>query len=771
MKKVCISLIIILLTLTINCSAQLDYLFSASSRQYEPVVDGISPPLIMVPPRNANPPWTLSDEGFAQVPVGFTFNYDGKDVTKVSICANGFVTLGDTLFRRVSPLQLYINRLAGNPFYVDGVKPLLAPFWDDLDLVDTHNLVYKTTGKKPFRVFTVEWKKTRWTFESTEPALSMEVKLYEKTNVIEFLYKDEGGQPYKPRAFASIGITSAFSGRGFISLQDASSNPSLSVIKAQDSLTGKPANNQVYTFTPAKVNVPQNIFPSISYTNNKVSFYLKANGENKYEYAVTRSPISPTSGIETKSENLQANGLSAATTYYIYARAMKNKNFYSQWIADSFTTAVNPVELPWHISGGPDPYAYPYTPPDVRIQTPIGHSAGTHSDKDWTTLTDFPNVGDTSIWSLNTFYGETGDSWLFSPGLKLAAGKTYQLKFSYFSFFQNEPNQISSIEIKYGKATGAVAMIEGTLFKKDDITLDSYDDIALLKDTIIELTPNITDVYYIGFHNLTPFTGEYGNVVPVITNISVTQHTISTAMPLVLLGKTSSDNNVLEWKQDNKKQARSYEVQRSGDRLSFKTIKVITPRGNSKGLAEARSILKTSGDLHITDIPKILENKFDLPGKGKADVDMYAGTQQQYFKKLLNSFKRGKTYPADYISDYTDRNASGANYYRIKEVDRNGKVFYSNIVSLNSASSQGLKVYPNPAKDILNVRLPSGISKEVTLLVTDASGRSVLSKSLHGIKGAYNLQLDISRFNAGTYFIKIICGVGCDNAVMKFEKK
>jgi hypothetical protein len=166
------------------------------------------------------------------------------------------------------------------------------------------------------------------------------------------------------------------------------------------------------------------------------------------------------------------------------------------------------------------------------------------------------------------FFGADGDSWLFTPGLNLNAGKTYQLKFGYFSFFTQVPGEISSIEIKYGKATGAVAMTEGTLFKKTDISLASYDDIALLKDTIITFTANHTDVYYIGFHNLTPFTGESG-AVPVITNISVTEQAPPITMALVLSGKTSNNYNVLNLKKNYQESTKSYEIQRSADGFYF----------------------------------------------------------------------------------------------------------------------------------------------------------------------------------------------------------
>jgi hypothetical protein len=146
--------------------------------------------------------------------------------------------------------------------------------------------------------------------------------------------------------------------------------------------------------------MPENIFPSISYTNNKVSFDIKADGENKYEYALSNSPVSPLSGIETKTESITAPGLVPASTYYVYGRSIKNNNFYSQWTADRFTSAVNPVKLPWHISGNPN--VYPFWPTDVRVQTPAGHFS--NSDGDWNVITDFPNVGDTAIWALSTFF-------------------------------------------------------------------------------------------------------------------------------------------------------------------------------------------------------------------------------------------------------------------------------------------------------------------------------------------------------------------------------
>ncbi len=192
--------------------------------------------------------WETRDEGFGRVPIGFTFKYDGENYTMANVDVNGFITLKDSLNVWYN-YPYFNNNLAYAPAY--NKRPVIAAFWDDLLLADTLDLVYKTTGHAPFRVFTVEWKKAKWVYESVAPVLSIELKLYETTNIIEFDYKDEGGLPDPRYAFASIGISSSYANRDFISLQSTSAHPDISLLRANDSLTVKPADNQVYRFIPA----------------------------------------------------------------------------------------------------------------------------------------------------------------------------------------------------------------------------------------------------------------------------------------------------------------------------------------------------------------------------------------------------------------------------------------------------------------------------------------------------------------------------------------
>ena len=54
---------------------------------------------------------------------------------------------------------------------------------------------------------------------------------------------------------------------------------------------------------------------------------------------------------------------------------------------------------------------------------------------------------------------------------------------------------------------------------------------------------------------------------------------------------------------------------------------------------------------------------------------------------------------------YTDEQAKdGLNYYRLKQVDFDGRFSHSNIVNVNYESAQSkLKIFPNPVKNELNI--------------------------------------------------------------------
>jgi hypothetical protein len=62
-----------------------------------------------------------------------------------------------------------------------------------------------------------------------------------------------------------------------------------------------------------------------------------------YEYALTTSSTSPTSGTATTSTSFSASGLTDNTTYYFHVRTNCGGGEFSPWVSTPFTTAANPI--------------------------------------------------------------------------------------------------------------------------------------------------------------------------------------------------------------------------------------------------------------------------------------------------------------------------------------------------------------------------------------------------------------------------------------------
>lgn len=117
--------------------------------------------------------------------------------------------------------------------------------------------------------------------------------------------------------------------------------------------------------------------------------------------------------------------------------------------------------------------------------------------------------------------------------------------------------------------------------------------------------------------------------------------------------------------------------------------------------------------------------------------------------------------PTDYTC--TDANPlGGTNFYRLKMVDLDGTYEYYKTVSINIAANINVKLYPNPAKDILYIDAKENLN-DLHVDIFAASGTRVLS-----VKSG-STSVDISRLQAGVYFVKITKKGGATE-VTKFIK-
>lgn len=218
---------VIILVLMAGLSAQ-GYEFAASSGTFTALSGG------------TNPSFTGSvDDGYmvSPAPIGFTFRFWGVDYTTFAVSTNGWMALDTTISG-----SGYTNDL----IYFE-TRPLIAPLWDDLDLQAFSNFSYKTEGSAPNRILTAEWLNQQWRYDASGNTISFQVKLYEGTNKIEYIYRQESGAVSS--AGASIGLAGPVANL-FISLNGTGVSPSASWTIETTSLNTKPANGQVYAFTP-----------------------------------------------------------------------------------------------------------------------------------------------------------------------------------------------------------------------------------------------------------------------------------------------------------------------------------------------------------------------------------------------------------------------------------------------------------------------------------------------------------------------------------------
>jgi parallel beta-helix repeat protein len=117
--------------------------------------------------------------------------------------------------------------------------------------------------------------------------------------------------------------------------------------------------------------------------------------------------------------------------------------------------------------------------------------------------------------------------------------------------------------------------------------------------------------------------------------------------------------------------------------------------------------------------------------------------------------------------------ASASYYYRLKQMDKDGRFRYYNVVFVKGTAVQLelVKVYPNPVTSQLNIAVSSPAAGTITLLLSDATGRVVLQKSAAVSIGTTVVELGVSRLAQGVYFLKAICADGCTSGEQKIIKQ
>ncbi len=94
---------------------------------------------------------------------------------------------------------------------------------------------------------------------------------------------------------------------------------------------------------------------------------------------------------------------------------------------------------------------------------------------------------------------------------------------------------------------------------------------------------------------------------------------------------------------------------------------------------------------------------------------------------------------------------NGVSYYRLKQVDFNGKTSFSSIVKLTNNINNNISIYPNPAKTFININVKGNAVNGIVEII-DIYGKPMLLKQM--TKG--NNVISIEHLSKGVYIVNTI---------------
>lgn len=107
---------------------------------------------------------------------------------------------------------------------------------------------------------------------------------------------------------------------------------------------------------------------------------------------------------------------------------------------------------------------------------------------------------------------------------------------------------------------------------------------------------------------------------------------------------------------------------------------------------------------------------------------------------------------------------SGVIYFRIKQIDSDGKFVYSNIRSVRlDGKTFSVGAYPNPVRSSTKLTIDLLEPTPLVITLTDATGKQILNYQYQGVKGPNFRDIDMRSLSGGSYIIKVQAGTEVKN--------
>jgi hypothetical protein len=215
-------------------------------------------------------------------------------------------------------------------------------------------------------------------------------------------------------------------------------------------------------------------------------------------------------------------------------------------------------------------------------------------------------------------------------------------------------------------------------------------------------TQNEINGYYVSSNSISNFYASAGSTVGGTASAGFIQTDANITLPVRLLrfsGYKNGNKNILQWSTADEQNCKGFEIQRSQDGQNYTRV----------GFVNTLAINGNSGT--------VLKYKFE-----------------DYNPNLLKQF------------------------YRLKQIDIDERAKMSNVVMISGAKPTILGfggLFPNPARNILNVIVNSPKNDMIELVVRELGGKIVRNKLIPVGEGSNSIDIDVSSLPANGYFITI----------------
>jgi hypothetical protein len=97
------------------------------------------------------------------------------------------------------------------------------------------------------------------------------------------------------------------------------------------------------------------------------------------------------------------------------------------------------------------------------------------------------------------------------------------------------------------------------------------------------------------------------------------------------------------------------------------------------------------------------------------------------------------------------------NYYRLKQIDLDGRFTYSQIVSVKFSKNElmSFSFFPNPAKEVLKINVGLVENENATIRLINIYGQSVITKMIKKSLATSIINVDISKIASGIYYLEM----------------